>query len=163
MQKQKNNKKMFFLMIFLTILSFTIIGIFMIFIWKNIVSKSNVQNPDIQTNVDVVKEIFPGLKGIDSVYWEVDNFSFDSRVPGPTDLQYKGLIILEEESANKYMNDYEWKEVCIDFSTKYIDVSEYQDEVWYYSDSFKKNVISSTMIGKIYFNGKVMWFEVSQY
>lgn len=83
--------------------------------------------------------------------------------PGPTELRLKGKIVLEEQTANKYKKDYEWKEVSIDFNTDYIDISEYQNDTWYYSDSFNKQVLSNTILGKIYFNGKDMWFEVSQY
>lgn len=90
-----------------------------VYIWKSMYSKRNERNIGEQTNIDVVKEIFPGLEGIDKVCWEVN-----------------------------------------DFSTNYIDVSEYQDDIWYYSTSFNKAVLSDTMMGKIYFNGNEMWFEV---
>lgn len=161
MQEQKN-KKIFLLIMLLSIL-IILIGIIAVYVWKSMYSKRNERNIGEQTNIDVVKEIFPGLEGIDKVCWEVNDFSDSFGAPGPTELQFKGKIVLEEEIANKYKEDYEWKEVSIDFSTNYIDVSEYQDDIWYYSTSFNEAVLSDTMMGKIYFNGNEMWFEVVQY
>lgn len=160
MQKQKNKKENLF--IILTITLIILVGMIVILVWICKSPKDNNQVVGEQTNVDVVKEIFPGLEGIEKVSWEVTNFSDGLGAPGPTELQFKGKIVLEEV-ANEYKNDYEWKEVNIDFYTDYINISEYQDDIWYYSDSFNKAVLSNTIMGKIYFNGKDMWFEVSQY
>lgn len=161
MKKQKN-KKSIFIIIFLSAL-IILLGIIVVFVEKSIRLKTHDQYIGEQTDVDVIEKIFPGLEGIDKVSWEISNFSYDSRRIGPTELQFKGKIFIEENTANKYKVDYDWQEVSIDFSTNYIDVTEYQKDVWYYSDSFNKTVLSNTMMGKIYFNGKDMWFEASQY
>lgn len=84
-------------------------------------------------------------------------------MPGPTELQFKGHIVISEEATNKYMSNYKWKEASVDFSAEYLDVSEYIDDIWYYSADFNNLVMSDRFMGAVYFNKKVMWFEVTQF
>lgn len=163
MKKQEGKKKTYIVLIILFVLLLCVSTIIAIFIWKNIIVKDDNEAIGVQSNIEIVKEIFPNLEGVESVSFEVNNPSVNSRVPGPTELQLRGHIVITEETANKYMSDYEWKEVNVDFSAEYFDVSEYIDDKWYYSADFNNTVISDKFMGAIYFNGKNMWFEVTQF
>ena len=160
MKKQEGKKKTYTV---LFILLFCLSAITAIFIWKNIIVKNDDKTIEIQTNIEIVKEIFPNLEGVESVSFEVNNPSANSRVPGPTELQFRGHIVITEEDAKKYMSDYEWKEVNVDFSAEYLDVTEYIDDIWYYSTDFNNLVMSDRFMGAVYFNKKNMWFEVIQF
>ena len=145
-------------------IAFYIVGIIVLVFYLFTDKQSDGQKSGVQTDIAIVKEFFPGLEGSESVCWENSNLqNSTSRVPGPTDSSYKGYIVLDEVVVAGYMKDYEWQEVNLILTAEYIDVSDYQDCTWYYCDEFNKSVMSGTMMGKIYFNGSIMWFEVSEF
>ena len=116
-----------------------------------------------KTDTGVLKKWFPNLEGIESANWEVKVLSSNSgRVPGPSAFQSKGVIYLEKDIAEKYLNDYEWNECNLQIAGEYIDVTEFVNKKWYYSEKFEEVVKPNSYIGNFYFNGEVVWFDVTR-
>lgn len=118
-----------------------------------------IENP--RTETDTLKDWFPNLQGIESAEWELKVYGTQSSVPGPTDYQIKGVIILDEENAQEYWNQYEWEEVTAELETEYVDTSAYEDITWYRSTKMTADMLSPGKNGDIYFSGKYVWVNVS--
>lgn len=64
----------------------------------------------------VIRRIYPTIRPI----WHTGDM-LCVRMPGPSDYQIKGVIVLDEDVAERYWNQYECTEVTVDFDTEYAD------------------------------------------
>lgn len=115
-----------------------------------------------RTDIEILQKWFPNLKGLESAEWEVVVLGENevSSVPGPSAYRACGFMILEEDQAQKYQDEYEWKEVNPQMDAKYISVEEYQENQWFYSEAWEKQVKPGYYIGKFYLSENVIWFDV---
>lgn len=119
-----------------------------------------VEVETIRTDIDALSEIFPSLKGIESTEWEYELMTAKGRTPGPSDYCYRGIIVLDENSAEKYRNQYEWTEVSEQLLAQYMDLSQYEKKTWYVSNEMNKDLLSAGYIGNVYFCENYIWFDV---
>lgn len=120
-----------------------------------------MENPT--TDIEILKRWFPKLEGIQEALWEVKKLSNDtSPVPGPGAFWAKGLIHLQKDVAKKYFEAYEWKEQTIQMECEHIDTTAFNNATWYYSKAFEESVKPYAYLGKFYFNGESIWFDVTR-
>ena len=116
-----------------------------------------------RTDIEILQKWFPNLEGIESAVWEVKELSNSaSRIPGPSAFWAKGFVRLEKNVAEKYLNEYEWKERSVQFECEYIDATILENTKWYYSKEFEESTKPHSYIGNFYFNGEVIWFDVTR-
>lgn len=84
-------------------------------------SGETVDIENSRSEIDTLKEWFPDMQGIESAEWELVTVTTQGRMPGPSDYQIKGIIVLDEDVAERYWNQYECTEVTVDFDTEYAD------------------------------------------
>ncbi|MBR1470525.1 MAG: hypothetical protein IJ600_02640 [Lachnospiraceae bacterium] len=117
-------------------------------------NNSNTNNSNVSTqtytDVSVVKEIFPGLDGIESAEYEIVPLgsSPDNSVPGPLDYQYQGYIVLTDEAKENLVQAYAWEgaEPAVEFET----IAE-RDGTYRYSPYLNRDVIKkSSYAGRVW-------------
>lgn len=120
-------------------------------------SVDNIMNPN--TDVEVVEKIFPNLEGIESVEYEITKLgNGTASVPGPTDYQYQGYIILTDEAAEKYASSYTWGD--FDNDVTFETISERSGD-FKYDPHFTKDIIKkSSYDGKVWIDGNIILFSV---
>ena len=102
---------------------------------------------NLRTDIETLQKWFPSLQGIKSAKWKVDVLGKnESRVPGPSSYRAYGLIVLEEEQAQEYFGQYEWKSISLDIK-KYSDFQNISEEEWFYSLSWQDTVKPAYYIG----------------
>ncbi len=114
----------------------------------------------IKTSNELVNKYFPGLDGLVMTFWEYESLGDDnSSAVGPSDYCYKGYIVLEAGKVSQLFDEYSWEETDFSPSSENIDMSDYDEDTWYYSEEFQEQVMKKTVAGKIYGNGEILWFE----
>lgn len=127
---------------------------------NEVASTENAKIENVKTDMDTIKKWFPNLEGAESTEWEGGNLTERSSTPGPSDYTYKGIIILDEQSADNYLNQYEWKETTMNVEMNYVDLSEYQNMKWYVSKEMQEDIMAAGLLGEIYFCEKYILFSV---
>ena len=127
---------------------------------NEVASTENAKIENVKTDMDMIKKWFPNLEGAESTEWEGGNLTERSSTPGPSDYTYKGIIILDEQSAENYKNQYEWKETNMDMEMNFVDLSEYQNMKWYVSKEMQEDIMAAGLLGEIYFCEKYILFSV---
>lgn len=119
----------------------------------------NVIGP--KNDISILDKIFPQIGEIKKTNWEIQSLSnSESIMPGPSDYKLKGLIILEEHIAKEYWEKFEWKEIDVHLDADTFDVCEYNKKKWYYNFKFQQQIVSANVMGKIFFSGKELWFNI---
>ncbi len=122
--------------------------------------EENVVVETVKTDTESLKEVFPNLEGIESTEWEYELMTIEGRAPGPSDYCYRGIIVLDNDTAEKYWNNYEWTEVNKELEAEYIDLSKYANKTWYVSNKMKTDMMSIGYMGDVYFAENYIWFDV---
>ncbi len=98
------------------------------------------------------------MECIDESKWEqISLGNEDDRVTGPTDYKYHGYIVLNEETAEKYVSSYEWKESEPDVNFESV---EEREGPWKYSYEFCQEIIHGYYDGKVWLSGNTILFSV---
>lgn len=97
--------------------------------------------------------------------YEVSVLGGQSRVPGPTDYKYTGVIYLTEDAALSYIDDYEWVEADnVPFDCSNIDYKYLENDTWYTCSDFTQSYFKGVAVSSLYFNGEdALIFSVSTY
>ena len=127
---------------------------------KKEVPIENVETENVKTDMGAIKKWFPNLEGVESTEWEGGSLTEQGSTPGPSDYTYKGIIILDEQSAENYKNQYEWKETTMDVEMNFVDLAEYQNMKWYVSKEMQSDIMAAGLLGEIYFCEKYILFSV---
>ena len=123
--------------------------------------KIELVNP--RTDAETLQKWFPNIEGVDHVLWEVKDLSSNSsRVPGPSAFWSKGFICLKKEAAAQYKSGFEWETRDIKLECETIDTSQFDGTTWYYSKAFEDEMKPASYLGNFYFNGEVIWFDVTR-
>lgn len=109
------------------------------------------------TGTDFTDYYVSSLQGLS--YCEYERITLGnphSLVPGPTDYEYRGIIHLSEEEAEKIFNSYSWTEdtsfSCPDFGT--VNTSFANNDSWYSCHEFQNDYFNYLNVHYLRFNGK---------
>ena len=122
-------------------------------------NSSNISNVYTSTDKQAISNMFPGLEGVESTEWEEIKRGGDGsrlELPGPTDYEYHGYIILSDEAANKYNNEYTFTSATPNVP---FEALTGHDSNWQYSEEFTKDVIGNYS-GYVWFDGKEILFSI---
>lgn len=118
-----------------------------------------VEGPKHETSI--LSKILPQIGNIKGIEWEIQNLSNgESVMPGPSDYRLRGIVILDEITAKEFQDNFEWKEVNVNIEADTFDVSKYNQRRWYYNFKFQQQIASKRVMGKIYFSGEELWFNI---
>ncbi|MCR4556449.1 MAG: hypothetical protein K5779_01325 [Saccharofermentans sp.] len=117
------------------------------------------------THVQYYTEATPLMNHIDGID-DYDSLEYEAVVRttrlsmGPHEPEYRGIIVLPEDSADDVWNRYEWNEanpVVLEFEK--IETDDLNSDTWYYSEEFKKDTIKYGHVNYIYINGNTVIFS----
>lgn len=111
--------------------------------------------------ISILSKILPQIEGAKQITWEIQNLSnSESGIPGPGDYRFKGIVLLDEFAAKEYKDNFEWKEISVNIEADTFDLTKYNQKKWYYSLEFQQQIASKRVMGKIYFSGEELWFNI---
>lgn len=111
--------------------------------------------------ISILSKILPQIGSTKEIKWEIQNLSnSESEIPGPSDYRLKGIVLLDEFTAKEYQDNFEWREISVNIEADTFDVSKYNQKKWYYSLKFQQQIASKRIMGKIYFSGEELWFNI---
>lgn len=111
----------------------------------------------------VIERYFPDIKefddfDIEEVYADWGGFSI-----GPTEYEYRGIIYLTDDEAEKLMAAYEWEETdAPEFEFGEVDASSLGKEPWYSCKQFEKDYIKMVNVYYAVFDGEKLVFDIHQ-
>lgn len=62
--------------------------------------------------------------------------------------------------TKEYKDNFEWKEISVNIEADTFDLTKYNQKKWYYSFEFQQQIASKRVMGKIYFSGEELWFNI---
>ncbi len=101
---------------------------------------------------------FPEYEKIEyeQIVWTAKYFDI-----GPHEPRYRGVITLTEEAATALREKYEWKEVSDpSFEFDLLDADQLGDGPWQRCQQFEKDVIKFVNVRQLYFDGRVIVFDL---
>lgn len=144
----------------LIVIIFVVCIILVHVVYGRALKRKDTNESEYYTTLQELKQFFPNLEGMERATWQAVTLSKDKRVPGPSDIEYKGCIQLSKDKANYYLEHYEWEEAELDMSDDF-DKKHCESHTWYFSVEFNEVMIDEKVSGDLYFNGKELWFDVS--
>lgn len=111
----------------------------------------------------VIERYFPDIKeyddfDIEEVYADWGGFSI-----GPTEYEYRGIIYLTEDEAERLMAAYEWEETDVpEFEFGEVDDSSLGKGPWYSCKQFEKDCITMVNVNYAVFDGEKLVFDIHQ-
>lgn len=111
----------------------------------------------------VIERYFPDIKeyddfDIEEVYADWGGFSI-----GPTEYEYRGIIYLTDDEAEKLMAAYEWEETeAPEFEFGEVDDSSLGEGPWYSCKQFEKDYIKMVNVYYAVFDGGKLVFDIHQ-
>ena len=111
----------------------------------------------------VIERYFPDIKeyddfDIEEVYADWGGFSI-----GPTEYEYRGIIYLTDDEAEKLMAAYEWEETeAPEFEFGEVDASSLGKGPWYSCKQFEKDYIKMVNVYYAVFDGEKLVFDIHQ-
>lgn len=111
----------------------------------------------------IIERYFPELKeyddfDIEEVYADWGGFSI-----GPTEYEYRGIIYLTEDEAERLMAAYEWEETeAPEFEFGEVDTSSIGEGPWYSCKQFEKDNIKMVNVTYAVFDGEKLVFDIHQ-
>jgi len=100
-----------------------------------------------------------GLDGYESLEYEAVVHTTKVSI-GPSEPEYRGIIILSDDIADEIWNKYEWKEAEPGpFEFEKIDTCGFDSVTWYYSEGFEKDTIKHDRVNYIYFSENTVIFS----
>ena len=111
----------------------------------------------------VIERYFTGIKefddfDIEEVYADWGGFSI-----GPTEYEYRGIIYLTDDEAEKLMAAYEWEETeAPEFEFGEVDDSSLGKGPWYSCKQFEKDCITMVNVNYAVFDGEKLVFDIHQ-
>lgn len=113
------------------------------------------------TDLSAVPKLFPSLNGVKEFEAEQIKWGGNDRtaVPGPTDYEYHGYIVLTEEAAEEYRNQYDFDGTSPAISFQFSVVAD-RGGNWKYSKDFEKAVVDPTLTGHVWMDGNTLLFEL---
>ena len=111
----------------------------------------------------VIERYFPEIEeyedfDIEEVYADWGGFSI-----GPTEYEYRGIIYLTDDEAEKLMAAYEWEETeAPEFEFGEVDDSSLGEGPWYSCKQFEKDYIKMVNVYYAVFDGEKLVFDIHQ-
>lgn len=111
----------------------------------------------------VIERYFPDIKeyddfDIEEVYADWGGFSI-----GPTEYEYRGIIYLTDDEAERLMAAYEWEETdAPEFEFGEVDASSLGKGPWYSCKQFEKDYIKMVNVYYAVFDGEKLVFDIRQ-
>lgn len=124
----------------------------------NTVEEKDMEN--IHTDLEQIMKWFPNLEGVQSAQWEIlmgDEGNFID-LPAPGSYTASGYILLNPETAAKYLEDYDWQDAEPGVNFQYISPEPLNEKKWMFSRQFDKDFRPLKFIGKLWFNGEAVLF-----
>lgn len=123
----------------------------------------NIDDKYIHTTTESINRWFPGLEGIVSTRWELisedeDDF-FSDLLPTPDSDRASGYIWLDKDIAEKYLEEYEWRETDPNVELQYLSTDLLNAGGWLYSSQFDEDMRWKPFMGRLWFNGEVILFS----
>ena len=123
----------------------------------------NIDDKYIHTTTESINRWFPGLEGIVSTRWELisedeDGF-FSDLLPTPDSDLASGYIWLDKDIAEKYLEEYEWREADPNVEFQYLSTDLLNAGGWLYSSQFDEDMRWKPFMGSLWFNGEVILFS----
>ena len=114
-------------------------------------------------NDSIIERYFPEIKeyddfDIEEVYADWGGFSI-----GPTEYEYRGIIYLTDDEAERLMAAYEWEETdAPEFEFGEVDASSLGKGPWYSCKQFEKDYIKMVNVYYAVFDGEKLVFDIHQ-
>lgn len=112
--------------------------------------------PTVRTDAEPITRRFPALAEYQDLHWTGEAAGTeDSRVPGPTDVHIRAIVVLTPEAAQRTAVDYPWTPVPTQWE------SDVQDPLrghlpvqgtWQSNDTYTHDLLGSSFGGTVYFN-----------
>lgn len=122
---------------------------------------------EYRTDLEPLENKFPILADSPACYWKASTINA-SLFPGPTDIYYKGFVVLTEQAQQQIWDDYGWDfiEVSLQFEEG-IDphITGYEGFMWMRSREFTRSMIEGHFLGYLYvdFVNGVLYIDISTY
>lgn len=115
---------------------------------------------NILSDQTLLKNILPGLEDVEKTCW-VEKKMGSSTVVGPTDYSEVGYAKLTDAKAKEILDSYTWTDVSFEAQADGIDTSELSGSKWMVCKDFTNAVLANSYLGMVYFNGSMVWFDVT--
>ena len=114
----------------------------------------------VRNDLEHIIKWFPKLEGVESAEWEIraDGQGKFTELPSPGTYTASGYIYLAQETANKYLEDYDRKEDTPEINFQSLSSDLLDHEKWMYSWQFDHDFRPNKFIGKLWFNGNIVLF-----
>ena len=115
---------------------------------------------NIHTDIEQIIKWFPDLVGIQSTQWEIlmDDEGDYTSLPAPGSYTASGYIFLNQEIAEKYLEEYEREAAEPEVNFHYVSSNLLNNKNWMFSRQFDKDFRPLKFIGKLWFNGEAILF-----
>ncbi len=131
---------------------------------------------EYSTELEPIISRFANLSNIESCYWKSGRVSKKLLSIGPTDIWFKGYIVLGNDEGIGLANSYKWEDVT-EYDEKgnpkwgeygeilSPEVTGFTNFEWKYSKEFSEYVKIDQMMGEYYFDVKnnIVYFDLSSY
>jgi hypothetical protein len=118
---------------------------------------TTMATPTVRTDAAPITDRFPALTEYQDLHWmgEVAGNGDDSRVPGPTDVRIRAVVILTPEAARQVIAGYSWAPAPAEWESGVEDPLRDHLPVqgtWQSNDAYTEGLLGSRFSGTVYVN-----------
>ena len=118
---------------------------------------------ELRNDTWIMEQYLGSVQDYDHVVYEQVYADWGGRSIGPTESEFRGIIYLTEEEADRIRNAYEWEQTeAPKFEFGKVDSGSVGEGPWYSCEQFSKDNFKTVNVLYVVFDGEKIVFDIHQ-